>query len=57
MATAVAEIDDLTPIDKAWKSERNILTPDVESQDFMGDIMTSNTYMTMRIPANWKDTE
>jgi hypothetical protein len=33
------------------------LTPDIDTQSFMGDMMFSNTYMTQRIPANWDDKE
>ena len=40
-----------------WKNSRNILTPDIDHQEFMGDMMLSNTYMTTRIPANWNDPE
>jgi hypothetical protein len=41
----------------AWKKDRSFLSPDVETQDFLGDIMFSNTYLTQRIPANWEDPE
>ena len=51
------DLEDTTDIRKAWKKETNILTPDIETQSFMGDIMNSNTYMTTRIPANWDDPE
>ena len=33
------------------------MTPDIDTQEFMGDLMWSNTYMTQRIPANWNDPE
>lgn len=33
------------------------LTPDVESQTFMGDLMQGNSYLTQRIPSNWRDPE
>ena len=41
----------------AWKKDRPILTPDIDTQKFVGDMMFSNTYMTQRIPANWDDKE
>lgn len=41
----------------AWKKDRSFLSPDLETQDFLGDIMFSNTYLTQRIPANWEDPE
>ncbi|KAJ1428835.1 hypothetical protein B484DRAFT_65478 [Ochromonadaceae sp. CCMP2298] len=41
----------------AWKKDRSFLSPDVDTQNFMGDIMFSNTYLTQRIPANWEDPE
>ena len=45
---------------KKWKiakKERMFLTPDIDTQEFLGDIMFSNTYLTQRIPANWEDPE
>eukprot|EP01041_Mallomonas_annulata_P006161 gene6161-12476_t len=51
------DLEDTSYIRPAWKKDRHILTPDIESQRFMGDIMNSNTYMTTRIPANWDDPE
>ena len=33
--------------------QRTLLTPDIESQQFMGDLMTSNIFQHQRIPANW----
>jgi hypothetical protein len=41
----------------AWKKDRHILTPDIDTQTFYGDLMWSNTYMTQRVPANWDDPE
>jgi len=51
------DLEDQTYNRKGWKKQRNSLSPDVETQSFMGDIMTGNTYMTPRIPANWDDPE
>ena len=52
-----AELDGNTYLRPAWKKDRHILTPDIDTQSFMGDIMNSNLYMTTRIPANWNDPE
>jgi hypothetical protein len=52
-----ADLEDSSSNRTAWKKERHILTPDIDTQTFMGDIMMSNTYMTQRIPANWNDPE
>ena len=52
-----AELEDMSTYQPAWKKERVFLTPDIDTQTFMGDIMNSNTYMTTRIPANWDDPE
>ena len=41
----------------AWKHTSRLLSPNIDTQDFMGDIMFSNTYLTQRIPANWNDPE
>ena len=54
---AYTELEDRTFRRPAWKKERPILTPDIDTQSFMGDMMFSNTYMTQRIPANWNDQE
>ena len=51
------DLNDRSYIRPAWKKSRNILSPDIETQKFMGDIMMSNTYMTTRVPANWFDEE
>eukprot|EP00981_Chlorochromonas_danica_P000098 scaffold36_cov191-Ochromonas_danica.AAC.12 len=51
------ELDDTTVGGRAWKKDRHSLSPDVDTQDFMGDVMWSNTYLTQRIPANWADPE
>ena len=51
------DIEDMTTHRPAWKKDRHILTPDIDTQEFMGDLMWSNTYMTQRIPANWNDPE
>ena len=51
------ELEDRSFRRPAWKKERPILTPDIDTQSFMGDMMFSNTYMTQRIPANWNDQE
>jgi len=51
------DLDDMTYNRPAWKKDRHILTPDIDTQEFMGDLMWSNTYMTQRIPANWNDPE
>ena len=51
------DLEDTESSRPAWKKERSFLTPDIESQEFMGDIMMSNTYLTQRIPANWDDPE
>lgn len=51
------ELDDPTYQRPAWRKDRHILTPDIDTQRFMGDLMMSNTYMTSRIPANWLDPE
>jgi hypothetical protein len=51
------DLDDMTYLRPAWKKDRHILTPDIDTQEFMGDLMWSNTYMTQRIPANWNDPE
>ena len=50
-------LDDPSYVRPAWRKDRHILTPDIDTQRFMGDIMMSNTYMTQRIPANWNDPE
>ena len=52
-----ADLEDKTYLRPAWKKDRHILTPDIDTQSFEGDIMNSNTYMTQRIPANWNDPE
>ena len=41
----------------AGKQRDPSLTPDVESQTFMGDLMQGNSYLTQRIPSNWRDPE
>ena len=51
------DLEDMTTRRPAWKKDRHILTPDIDTQDFMGDLMWSNTYMTQRVPANWEDPE
>jgi hypothetical protein len=51
------DMEDMTPCRPAWKKDRHILTPDIDTQKFEGDIMNSNTYMTKRVPANWDDPE
>jgi len=51
------ELEDKTRLRPAWKKDRHILTPDIDTQNFVGDIMNSNTYMTPRVPANWNDPE
>lgn len=52
-----AELDDRSYIRPAWKKDRHFLTPDVDTQSFMGDIMQGSMHMTSRIPANWADPE
>lgn len=52
-----AELDDRSYIRPAWKKDRHFLTPDVDTQSFMGDIMQGSLHMTSRIPANWADPE
>ena len=54
---AYEELEDKSFRRPAWKKERPILTPDIDTQSFMGDMMFGNTYMTQRIPANWNDQE
>jgi hypothetical protein len=54
---AQADVDDLKLSNKAYKKDRSFLSPDVQTQQFMGDIMFSNTYLTQRIPANFYDPE
>jgi hypothetical protein len=54
---AHAELDTNEYLRPAWKKDRHILTPDIDTQNFIGDIMNSNLYMTTRIPANWNDPE
>jgi len=51
------DLDDPSYVRPAWRKDRHILTPDIDTQRFMGDIMLSNTYMTQRVPANWEDPE
>lgn len=51
------DLEDTPNHSPAWKKQTNMLTPDIETQQFMGDIMFSNTYLTQRIPANWDDPE
>ena len=51
------DLEETETFKPAWKKNRSFLSPDVETQDFMGDIMFSNTYLTQRIPANWEDPE
>ena len=51
------DLEGVETLRPAWKKNRNFLSPDIETQDFMGDIMFSNTYLTQRIPANWEDPE
>jgi len=51
------ELENMDPVRPAWKKDRHILTPDIDTQTFEGDIMNSNTYMTQRVPANWDDPE
>ena len=51
------DLEDMTTRRPAWKKDRHILTPDIDTQEFMGDLMWSNTYMTQRVPANWDDPE
>ena len=41
----------------AWQKKIASLTPDLDTQSFMGDVMQGNSYMTQRIPANWDDPE
>jgi hypothetical protein len=52
-----ADLEDRTYQRPAWRNDRHFLSPDMDTQRFMGDIMMSNTYMTQRIPANWNDPE
>lgn len=51
------DLDDRADSKVAWKKDRMFLTPDIDTQDFEGDMMMSNTYMTQRVPANWDDPE
>lgn len=51
------DLDDQEYYRPAWKKDRSFLSPDLDTQEFMGDIMFSNTYMTQKIPANWEDPE
>lgn len=51
------DLEDMQTHRPAWKKDRHILTPDIDTQVFNGDIMNSNTYLTTRIPANWDDPE
>jgi hypothetical protein len=53
----VDEMEDMTKLRPAWKKATNILTPDIDTQSVLGDMMFSNTYLTTRIPANWNDHE
>lgn len=52
-----AGLEDTASHRPAWRHERSFLTPDVDNQHFLGDVMFSNTYLTQRIPANWDDPE
>ncbi len=52
-----ADLDGHAYLRPAWKKNRHILTPDIDTQSFMGDMMMSNLYMTTRVPANWNDPE
>jgi hypothetical protein len=51
------ELEDITEFRPAWKKKTISLTPDLDTQSFMGDIMHGNSYLTQRIPANWNDPE
>lgn len=51
------DLEDTTYTRPAWKKDKLFLTPDIDTQEFLGDIMFSNTYLTQRIPANWEDPE
>jgi hypothetical protein len=51
------ELEDSSFRRPAWKKDRYDLTPDIDTQQFVGNIMQSNTYMTQRIPMNWDDKE
>ena len=57
LKTLYYEIEDETPILKPWKKLTLSLTPDIDTQHFMGDLMQGNSYLTQRIPANWDDPE
>jgi len=51
-------IEDTSYYRPPWKKSSNFLTPDIDTQGFMGDIMsTTNTYQWSRIPANYMETE
>lgn len=53
----VNKLDDTSDYRPNYKKSPNILSPDIDTQTFIGDIMHSNTYLTQRIPANWDDAE
>ena len=49
-------IEDTSYYRPPWKKSSNFLTPDIDTQAFMGDIMsTTNTYQWSRIPANYQE--
>jgi hypothetical protein len=51
------ELEDTTSSRPGRSRSEAILNPDIDTQDFIGDIMFSNTYLTQRVPANWDDPE
>ena len=51
-------IEDTSYYRPPWKKSSNFLTPDIDTQGFMGDIMsTTNTYQWTKIPANYQELE
>jgi hypothetical protein len=50
-------LEDRSYIRPAWKKNRHILSPDIDTQNFMGNMMHGNTILTQKIPANWEDHE
>ena len=53
----VEDLDDDSTNRPAWKKGTNFLTPEIDTQQFEGDMMFGNTSMTVRVPAIWADAE
>ena len=51
------DLEDRSYIRPAWRKEKLLFSPDIETQNFMGDLMLGNIHLNSRIPANWNDEE